>query len=140
MKYSKNINIKEYNSNNNYNYDENKNETNIIKNKFSKNINDSEKSRKILNYKCQSSRIGQSYIKTKNNLNGLLYNVDNGKYNNINNETKIKRNLDYKNSDNLKEKEKEIKNRRIKIENKIKYNDLIKYKLAMSSYSINKRK
>ena len=140
MKYSKNINIKEYNSNNNYNYDENKNETNIIKNKFSKNINDSEKSRKILNYKCQSSRIGQSYIKTKNNLNGLLYTLDKEKYNKINNETEIKSNIDYKNNDDFKEREKERKNKRIKIENKIKYNDLIKYKLAMSSYSINKRK
>ena len=126
MKYSKNINIKEYNSNN--------------KNNFSKNINDSEKSRKILNNKCESSRIGQSYIKTKNNLNGLLYTLDKEKYNKINNETEIKSNIDYKNNDDFKEREKERKNKRIKIENKIKYNDLIKYKLAMSSYSINKRK
>ena len=143
IKYSSNINIKEYNSNNSnniYKYDENKNESNIIKNKYRKNISDTEKIKKILNYKCESSRIGQSYIKNKNMGNELLYTEDKEKYNKINNETEVKRNIDYKNINDFKEKEKEIKNKRIKIENKIKYNDLIKYKLAMSSYSINKRK
>ena len=52
-----------------------------------------------------------------------------------NNENDVKRNLVYKNVD-YNEKN---RNKKVKIDNKIKYNDLIKYKLAMSN-SINKRK
>ena len=99
-------------------------------------IDESCKSQNSTNFKCESSRIGQSYIKNKNRVNGLFYTGNKEK--NINkNDINVKRNLGYTKAD-YKEKER-IKNKKYKNENKIKYNDLIKYKLAMT-YSINKRK
>ncbi len=72
----------------------------------------------------------------------ILYS-DNKETNNnnniIDNENTIKRSLAFKNI-GYKERERiKKKNYKNEAKNKMKYNDLIKYKLAMS-YSINKRK
>jgi len=140
--YSKKIYYYNENNNNNNpsdfinygsNKDINRNNINNINN-----INE-EKSGKYQNYKCQSSRIGQSINKNKRMANTLY--IEDKKNNDINIRTENKRNYIYKNVDkNIKEKEKINNNKKYKIENKIKYNDLIKHKLAISSYSINKRK
>ena len=129
--YKNNINIRSYANNKNYLYEENdKNNSGIGDNNYKSEKSDN----KSTNYKCDSSR----FVQTTNNkhiVKGVFY-TDNKELKIMkNNENDVKRNLVYKNVDyNEKNRKKKIK-----IDNKIKYNDLIKYKLAMSN-SINKRK
>ena len=131
MGYKNNINIRSYAKNKNYLYEENdKNNSGIGE----KNYKSEKSDNKSTNYKCDSSR----FVQTTNNKHiakGVFY-TDNKELKIMkNNENDVKRNLVYKNVD-YNEKN---RNKKIKIDNKIKYNDLIKYKLAMSN-SINKRK
>ena len=131
INYNNNIKSKNFTNNQIYLYEENdKNNSSIGKNELK-----SENNEKSTTYKCESSRIGQNY--NKNIINGLFYTDNKEKYISRNEESDIKKILLYKNKE-FNEKEKH-KNKKVKMENKIKYNDLIKYKLAMS-YSINKRK
>ena len=130
IKYNNNINIKSYSKNEIYLYEGNDENNLGIEEKHLK----SEKNEDSTNYKCESSRIIQSF--NNKHLKNEAFYIDNKERKIIKNSEKdVKRILMYKNIDcSEKNKSKKIKN-----DNKIKYNDLIKYKLAMS-YSINKRK
>ena len=131
IKYNNNINIRSYAKNKIYLYEENdKNDSHLGEKNFISEKSDN----KSTNYKCDSSR----FIQTTNNkhaVKGVFYTDNKEQKITKNNENDVKRNLVYKNVD-YNEKN---RNKKIKIDNKIKYNDLIKYKLAMSN-SMNKRK
>jgi len=117
-----------------YNYDSNQGTS------INNNSNDLKKNDNSSNY--DSSRYDQSYNRNIIVKKTILYS-DNKETNNnnniIDNENTIKRSLAFKNI-GYKERERiKKKNYKNDAKNKMKYNDLIKYKLAMS-YSINKRK
>ena len=92
--------------------------------------------------KCESSRLSKYDPQNSKDLNPLLYTETKEKNRNRNRDKDIVINKEKRNTisnftiDNEKEKTKIKKH---KIHNNIKYNDLIKYKLALSN-SINKRK
>ena len=152
IKSNNNVNILNYSIKNFSPYEqENKNEVyinntkslNFISNikKFNLiNSNDSEKTEFLADNKCESSRI----IKINNQNNFIIssfnFTDEKDKIGNRYNDTSIKKdknNINYKS--NLEDEKERSKIKRNKIENKIKYNDLIKYKLS-KLYSNNKRK
>ena len=119
-----------------------KNQEIISKNIILEEVKNLEKKEDKIENKCESSRISKYDPQNNKSLNSLFYTETKEKNRNRNRHNDIVLNNEKRNTisqftiDNEKEK---AKNKKHKIHNNIKYNDLIKYKLALSN-SINKRK
>ena len=119
-----------------------KNQEIISKNIILEEVKNLEKKEDKTENKCESSRISKYDPQNNKSLNSLFYTETKEKNRNRNRHNDIVLNNEKRNTisqftiDNEKEK---AKNKKHKIHNNIKYNDLIKYKLALSN-SINKRK
>jgi len=119
-----------------------KNQETISKNIILGEVKNLEKKDDKSENKCDSSRFSKYDSQNNNPLNSLFYTEAKEKNRNRNRHNDIVLNKEKRNTisqftiDSEKEK---AKNKKHKIHNNIKYNDLIKYKLALSN-SINKRK
>ena len=119
-----------------------KNQETISKNIILAEVKNLEKKDDKSENKCESSRLSKYDSQNNKALNSFFYTETKEKNRNRNRHNDIVLNNEKRNTisqftiDNEKEK---AKNKKHKIHNNIKYNDLIKYKLALSN-SINKRK
>ena len=119
-----------------------KNEEIISKNIIVEELKNFEKKVDKSENKCESSRLSKYDSQNNKALNSFFYTETKERNRNRNRHNDIVLNDEKRNTilkftiDTEKEK---AKNKKHKIHNNIKYNDLIKYKLAISN-SINKRK